>query len=511
MANGTPNASENAARTSYINLLDIALFRNQYGAAKELRRRSVTQLHDGGFSIFVPVKLKANLLVKRVLPALILILMTCAAVALIYKDKIFPKPPSEVADEESRRGSGGGRRSRRGGGDPNRPVTVLAVAAKTADVPVYLNGVGTVRAYNSAAVHAQVGGRLIEVDFAEGQNVKKGDVLARIDPATYQAAYDQAIARKAMDEAVLANARNDLRRYEELEKSSYGSVKQADTQRALVAQTEAQIRQDQAQIDSAKTNLDLTTIRAPFDGRAGIRELDIGNLVTPGDADAIVVVAQFQPVSVFFTLPEIFVGDLVEAKRAGQVAITASVGGRTVGEGTLEVIDNRIDQNTGTVRLKGTFANEKLSLWPGQFVNIRLHLRTLPGATVVPSAAVQQGASGRFVYVTQPGNTVKLTSVEVTQESQDQAVIAKGVMSEEWVVTSGFANLQDGSKITPTYQDWPATVTPEAADAATGETPAAAPPEERKPRRHRRDRSGINSGKKNDRSAAAQGQSGPAQ
>ena len=449
--------------------------------------------------------------VKRLLPAFILILVTGAAVAFIYKDKIFPKPPGEIADEDNRRAGGGGRPSRRGGGDPNRPVTVLAVAAKTADVPVYLNGVGTVQAYNSAAVHAQVGGRLIAIDFAEGQNVKKDDVLARIDPATYQAVYDQAVARKAMDEAVLANARNDLRRYEELEKSNYGSVKQADTQRALVAQTEAQIRQDQAQIDGAKTNLDLTTIRAPFDGRAGIRALDIGNLVTPGDADAIVVIAQLQPVSVLFTLPEPFVGDLVQAKSAGQVDLTASVGGKTVGEGTLEVIDNRIDQSTGTVRLKGTFPNAKLSLWPGQFVNIRLHLRTLPGATVVPSAAVQQGASGRFVYVAQPGNTVKLTNVEVTQEGQDQAVIAKGVKPEEWVVTSGFANLQDGSKITPAYQDWPATTTPpEAADAATGETPAATPPEEHKPRRHRRDRSGIDAGDKDDRSALVQGQAGPA-
>ena len=448
---------------------------------------------------------------KRLVPALILLLATCAAVVFIYKDKIFPKPPGEVAAEEGRRaGGGGGRRSRRGGGDPNRPVTVLAVAAKTADVPVYLNGVGTVQAFNSAAIHAQVGGRLIEVDFAEGQNVKKGDVLARIDPATYQAAYDQAVARKAMDEAVLANARSDLKRYEELEKSNYASVKQAETQRALVAQSEAQVRQDQAQIDSAKTNLDLTTIRAPFDGRAGIRALDIGNLVTPGDAGAIVVVAQLQPVSVLFTLPETYVGDLVEAKAAGQVSLTASVGAKTVGEGTLEVIDNRIDQNTGTVRLKGTFPNEKLSLWPGQFVNIRLHLRTLPGATVVPSAAVQQGASGRFVYVTQPGNTVKLTKVEVTQESQDQAVIAKGFKPEEWVVTSGFANLQDGSKITPTYQDWPGATAPEAADAATGEAPAP-PPEERKPRRHRRDGSGAKSGEPNDRNVAVQGQTGSAQ
>ena len=248
---------------------------------------------------------------KRVLPVLILIFMTCAAVTFIYKEKIFPKPPGDEASADSSRG--GGRRSRRGAADPNRPVVVLAVAAKTADVPVYLNGVGAVQAYNSAAVHAQVGGRLIEVDFAEGQNVKTGDVLAKIDPATYQAAYDQAVAKKAMDEATLANAQRDLARYEALQKSAYASAQQAETQRTLVAQTEAQIRQDQAAIDSAKTNLDYTTIRSPFDGLAGIRALDVGNLVTPGDAGAIVVIAQLQPISVIFTLPETFVGDLVQA------------------------------------------------------------------------------------------------------------------------------------------------------------------------------------------------------
>ena len=314
-----------------------------------------------------------------------------------------------------------------------------------------------------------------------------------------------------MDEATLANAKRDLQRYESLQKSAYASEQQAETQRTLVAQTEAQIRQDQAAIDSAKTNLDLTTIRAPFDGRAGIRELDIGNLVTSGDAGSIVVIAQLQPVSVLFTLPETYVGDLVAAKAAGQVALIASVNGKTVGEGTLEVIDNRIDQSTGTVRLKGRFPNDKHSLWPGQFVNIRLHLRTLPGATVVPSAAVQQGASGRFVYVPQPDDTVKLTTVEVTQEAEELAVIAKGIRPGDRVVTSGFANLQDGAKVTPTFQDWPSAAPEAAADAASGEASPAPPAETSEPRRRRRDRSGAKSSEKDGRSAVAQGQAGPAQ
>ncbi len=294
-----------------------------------------------------------------------------------------------------------------------------------------------------------------------------------------------------------------------------GSEQQADTQRALVAQSEAQLRQDQAAIDSAKTNLDFTTVRAPFDGRAGIREVDIGNLVTPGDSGSIVFIAQLQPISVLFTLPETYVGDLVAAKAAGPVELTASVGGKVVGEGALEVIDNRIDQSTGTVRLKGTFPNETLALWPGQFVNIRLHLRTLPGVTVVPSAAVQQGASGRFVYLTQPDKTVKLTNVEVTQEGEEQAVIAKGITPGDEVVTSGFANLQDGSKINPTVQDWPAApgaapaATPAATDDSTASDAPAAPPPEEKRHRHRRDGSGANAGTRDEHSVDARGRTGP--
>ncbi len=388
---------------------------------------------------------------KRVLPALILVLVTAAAVAFIYKDKIFPKPPGETAEDAGPPpgigpGGGGGRRGRRGG-DPNRPVSILAEDAKTENVPVYVYGVGAVQAFNTATVRAEVSGRLIEVGFSEGQNVKKGDVLAKIDPTTYKAAYDQAAGKKAQDEASLANQIADLKRYESLAKANYSSQQQADTQRAQVAQTEALIRQDQAAMDTAKADLDRTTILSPMDGRTGIREIDVGNLVSGSDTTGIVVITQIQPISVLFTLPETYVGELIQAKGAGAVALQASVGGKIVGDGVLEVIDNRIDENTGTVRLKGRFPNEKLSLWPGQFVNIRVHLKTLSDATVVSSAAVQQGASGRFVYRIQPDNTVKLTDVEVLQEGENQAVIAKGIQPGDKIATSGFANLQDGSKV----------------------------------------------------------------
>jgi multidrug efflux system membrane fusion protein len=333
-------------------------------------------------------------------------------------------------------------------GDPNRAVPILAEAAKTADVPVYLHGVGTVHAYNAATVRAQVSGRLTAVNYREGQDVGRGDVLAQIDPVTYKAAYDQAVARKAMNEALLANARRDLTRYERLAKTDYATRQQADTQQAAVAQLEAQVRQDQAAIDSAKANLDYTTIVAPIGGRTGIRQVDVGNLVTPNDAGGIAVIAQLKPISVLFTLPDTLLGELIAAKERGAVALAASVGGKRVGEGVLEVIDNRIDQGTGTVKLKGTFANEPLSLWPGQFVNIRLHLKTLEGATVVPSAAVQQGAAGRFVYVLQPDDTVKLTPVKVTQEDEHRTVIASGIAPGDRIATAGFSNLQDKQKIT---------------------------------------------------------------
>lgn len=411
---------------------------------------------------------------KRVLPALILIVVTAAAVAFIYKDKIFPKSAQEAS--EGGRGGGGGRRGGRRSSDPNRAVSILAEAAKTENVPIYLYGVGTVQAFNTATVRAEVSGRLIEVGFTEGQTVKKGDVLARIDPATYQAAYDQAVAKKAQDEASLANQRADLARYESLSKANYTSQQQSDTQKALVAQTEALVRQDQAAIDTAKADLDRTTIVAPMAGRTGLREIDVGNLVSGSDASGIVVITQIQPISVIFTLPETYVGELIAAKAAGAVALEASVGGKTVGTGVLDVIDNRIDQNTGTVRMKGTFPNETLGLWPGQFVNVRLHLKTLPDATVVPSASVQQGASGRFVYRVEPDSTVKLVTVEVAQEGEDRTVIGKGVQPGETVATSGFSNLQDGSKVS----------------VADPNAPAAAPPgeprtSERRPRGRNRD------------------------
>jgi multidrug efflux system membrane fusion protein len=387
--------------------------------------------------------------VKKLLPTLIFLALTAAAVAFIYKDKLFPqRPGGGEQSAEQGRGSGRGRRGgRRRSLDPNRPVAVLAEEARAQDVPVYLSGVGTVQASNTVNVRPQVGGRLTSVKVREGQEVKAGDIVAQIDPVTYQAAYDQAMAKKAMSEAQLANARRDLERYEELAKSTFGTKKDLDTQRALVAQYEAQVRQDQAAIDNAKANLDFTTIRAPLSGRTGIRVVDEGNLVSANDASGIAYITQIQPIDVVFTLPETHVSELIAAQAKGPVGLVASVGGEALAEGALSVIDNRIEEATGTVRLKGSFANQPLTLWPGQFVNIRLHLKTLPNATTVPTVAVQQGAQGRYVYVATPENTAKLAPVKVTQEDEKQAVIAEGLKPGDKVITTGFVNLQDGSKI----------------------------------------------------------------
>lgn len=388
---------------------------------------------------------------KQAKPFLILALITVAALLFVYKGKIKnyfwleQGHKKEVAEGSRGHGPGMGSPGRRK--DPNRVIPILVEPATTANIPVYLQGVGTVQASNTATVRAQVSGRLIAVNYREGQEIKKGDVLAVIDPVTYKAAYDQAVAKKAMSEAQLTNARLDLKRYEGLAKGNYATQQQADTQRAAVAQLEAQIRQDQATVDSAKANLDYTTIVAPIDGRTGIRAVDTGNLVTPNDTSGIVVITQVKPISVLFTLPETHVGDLIEAYAHGKVALEASVGGQLVGSGVLEVVDNRIDQTTGTVRLKGTFANETQRLWPGQFVNIKLHLKTLENATVVPAVALQQGANGRYVYVLQPDQTVKLTLVTVTQEDEKLGVIASGLAPGEKVATVGFGDLRDGAKV----------------------------------------------------------------
>jgi multidrug efflux system membrane fusion protein len=338
---------------------------------------------------------------------------------------------------------------RRGGPAANDPVPVLATAARLADVPVYLDGVGTAKALNTVTVRSQVDGKIVEISFKEGQDVPKGYVLAKVDPVTYQAAYDQTVAKKAQDEAQLANARLDLDRYTRLAATNAVNKQQLDTQRALVAQLEAQIKLDQAAIDNARAVLSYTDIIAPIAGRTGIRLVDAGNLVRSAEATGIVILTQLQPISVFFSLPQQNLPELTRGMAEGDLPVDAlsSDGKGTLDKGKVMVIDNQVDQTTGTVKLRGEFPNNDLQLWPGQFVNVRVLIDTLRQAVVVPTAAIQRGPNGAFVYVLKQGNTVTVRPVTLTQQDDSRAVVATGLQASEQVVTTGFARLTEGAQV----------------------------------------------------------------
>jgi membrane fusion protein, multidrug efflux system len=340
----------------------------------------------------------------------------------------------------------GGRAALRGDG----PVPVLVTAARKADVPVYFDGVGSCRALNIVTVSAQVDGKLLRVNFKEGQDVERNFVLAEIDPTIYQAQFDQAVAKKAMDEAQLANARLDLERYARLAQTNSVTRQQLDTQKALVAQFEAQVQSDQGAIDNAKGILSYTKIVAPLAGRTGIRLVDPGNIVHATDTTGIVVITQVQPIAIIFTLPQQQLGAVNKAFAKGPLSVQAlGDDNRTViDRGTLAVIDNQVDQTTGTVKLKAEFPNADLQLWPGQFVNVKLLVDTLQQVVVVPSAAVQRGPNGTFVYVANDDNTVAVHPVSVAQQNDLEAVIRDGISENERVVTTGFAQLTDGAAIT---------------------------------------------------------------
>src|SRR5262245_9606826 len=339
--------------------------------------------------------------------------------------------------------------ARNGNARPDLPVPVLAATPRVQDVPVYLEGVGSVRALNTVTVRAQVDGKLIAVNFVEGQDVKKGDVLAEIDPAIYQAQYDQAVAKKAQDEALLVNQKLDLARYQQLAASNAGSKQQADTQKALVAQQEALIKADQAAIDNTAATLGYTKIVAPLTGRAGLRQVDQGNIIRAADLTGLVILTQLQPIAVWFSLPQqqIVRVNQAAAKGALSVDVFGNDGVTVVDTGTLKGIDNQVDQTTGTLKLKAEFPNPNFQLWPGQFVNVRLKVETLPKAVVIPTSAVQRGPAGTFSYVIGPGDIATAKPIVVTQQNENDAVIASGIAPTDRVVTTGFANLSDGAKV----------------------------------------------------------------
>ncbi|HET8543654.1 MAG TPA: efflux RND transporter periplasmic adaptor subunit [Pseudolabrys sp.] len=339
------------------------------------------------------------------------------------------------------------------------PVPVLVAPAARADVPVYLDAVGTIRALNTVTVRPQVDGKLLSVNFKEGDDIKKGDLLAKIDPVIYQAQLNQAIAKKAQDEAQLANSKIDLDRYERLAATAAINKQQADTQRALVAQNTALVQADQAAIDNAQAMLGYTTITAPIDGRTGIRMVDEGNYVRSADTNSsIVVITQLQPISVLFNLPQQDLSQVNTAFEKSPLNVEAqrSDNDAVIDRGVLRVVDNQVDQTTGTVKLKAEFPNANLQLWPGQFVNIRLLVDTLKQVVVIPTGSVQRGPNGTFVYVVKDDDSVSVRPITVQKQDETQTVVSKGLEAPERVVTTGFVRLTDGTKVAIGSGDAPA-------------------------------------------------------
>jgi multidrug efflux system membrane fusion protein len=336
---------------------------------------------------------------------------------------------------------------------PARPpagVPVLAGIAAREDVPVYLSGLGTVQAFNTVTVRARVDGQLDTVAFVEGQDVKEGELLARIDPRPLQAALNQAIATKASDEAKLTNARLDLQRFTNLIQRDFATRQSVDTQQALVAQLAATIQADQAMIDNARVQLGYTSITAPLGGRTGVRLVDAGNIVRANDPNGIVVITQLQPISVIFTLPEDTLDQIHAEMAKGRLAVTVSKRddpAAPIDTGTLALVDNQIDQTSGTIRLKATFPNRDNALWPGETVAARLTVGIRRDAVTVPAPTVQRDPDGAYVYVVKPDGTAERRPVAIFQIRDGTAVIEHGVAAGERVVIDGQYKVRPGIRV----------------------------------------------------------------
>jgi membrane fusion protein, multidrug efflux system len=334
------------------------------------------------------------------------------------------------------------------------PTPAPGVAVETATVarvtvPLNVEGLGNVQAFYTANITARVDGELQRVAFVEGQMVKRGQLLAQIDPRPNQAALEQAIATQAKDSAQLDSAKSDLERYIKLAPQNLASKQTIDTQTALVAQLQAQIKVDGAIIDNARTQLDYTSIVSPIDGRTGIRKVDPGNNVHATDTGGIVVVTQMQPIAIVFTLPEDDLLPVSKALEAGAVRVTALLRDdkTQLDTGTLSLIDNEIDPSTATMRLKAIFPNQQNTLWPGQFVNVRVLLEQQQNVLTVPTAAVQHGPDGLFAYVVRPDSTVEVRPFKAGEESEGLVVVNEGLAVGDRVVTSNQYRLQPGTRV----------------------------------------------------------------
>lgn len=328
-------------------------------------------------------------------------------------------------------------------------VPVVAGTVTSHDVPIYLRGVGTVIAYNNVEVVSEVSGKIIDINFTQGQSVKKGDLLAQIDPSPFQAQVDQLTATRDRDQAQLINAQANLNRYTPLEAKGFATSQLVDTQKAQVDQLQAIVKADQAAIEAAEVNLGYTRLTSPIDGVTGIRQIDVGNVIQPSNTTGLVDVTQIQPISLIFTLPEDTLPQIQEQMAKGTLKVLAySQDDKTkLDEGELLLVDNQIIQTTGTIRLRATFPNEKRMLWPGALINARLLVDTRKGGLTVAASAVQQGPNGAFVYVIAPDGTAHMRPVKVGQITGGQALIDSGLEANETVVVDGQYRLAEGSLV----------------------------------------------------------------
>ena len=332
------------------------------------------------------------------------------------------------------------------------PVPVVAGTVAQHDVPIYLTGVGTVIAYNTVIIRSQIQGQIVSINFTEGQAVHTGDLLAQIDPRPYQAQIDQMTATRDRDQAQLVNAQANLDRYTPLESKGYATPQLVDTQKAQVAQLQNAVKADEALIEAAKVQLSFTRLTSPIDGVVGIRQIDIGNIISPSNTNGLVVVTQLDPISLIFTLPETVLPQIQrqQQKTKTPLAVLAYSQDNTIklDEGALGLVNNEILQTTGSIQLKANFSNKAHRLWPGELVNARLLLDTRHDGLTVPASVVQQGPQGAYAYVINPNNAVAIRPVTVAQISDGQALINSGLKANEQVVVDGQYNLQPGTHVT---------------------------------------------------------------
>lgn len=343
-------------------------------------------------------------------------------------------------------------RGSKGGGDgARRPLApVQAATATRQSVPQFLSGLGTVTAANTATVRSRVNGDLLAIHFTEGQQVNAGDLLAEVDPRPYQVALTQAQGQLAKDQATLANARRDLARFEKLAKTSLVSQQELDTQRSLVSETLGTLKADEGGVASAQLNLTYSRITAPIAGRVGLKQVDVGNYVTSSDTTGIVVITQTHPIDVVFTLAENSISPILQAQKSGQPLLVEAwdrSNQNLIASGKLLSLDNQIDVTTGTIKIKARFDNQDDTLFPNQFVNVRLKVNTLQDAVVIPPAALQMGNEGHFVWVVNSDNKVSKKSVIAGLQDSDKVVISAGLEAGERVVTDGLDRLTEGAKV----------------------------------------------------------------